>query len=38
VELRDLRETIRDSLVGLVGLGRLKPQHAGKAMDVAPGH
>ena len=32
VELRDLHETIRDSLVGLVALGRLKPRDAGKAL------
>jgi nucleoside-diphosphate-sugar epimerase len=33
IELRDLRETMRDALVGLVGLGRLKPKHAGTAMS-----
>ena len=32
INIRDLRETMRDALRGLVALGRLKPQHAGDAM------
>ena len=35
IDLRDLRETTRDALRGLVALGRLKPHHAGAAMSPA---
>jgi nucleoside-diphosphate-sugar epimerase len=32
IELRDLRETTRAALTGLVALGQLKPRHAGAAL------